>query len=307
MDYMYEDPRTGYMVTGPACSPENKFQVGDREYALDMMPTCDIAIIRELLESCIKSATLLKLDRQFADRAEAFVRKLPPYKTDSKGRLQEWYFDHEESLPHHRHMTHLLSVFPYSSIKPEVTPELAEAAWKSVLSRTTPKENWEDTGWARSLLILNSARLWKEEEAYNNVMEMLRLLTEDNLMVIHPPTAGAKSNVYELDGNTGMCMGVTEMLLQSHFKAGEIKSETLNCDTEAPVLHFLPALPSEWSEGEIHGLLARGGFEVDIKWENNMLVEARIVSKLGKPGVLRYGDKFEVVELKAGESYNWQI
>lgn len=304
MDYMFEDS-TGYMVTGPACSPENSFQVDGKGYVLDMMPTSDIAIIKALFEQCIKGAKTLGVDAEFVQRLESFQKKLPPYQIDSKGRLQEWYFDHEESLPNHRHMTHLLSVFPYSSIKPEFTPALADAAWKSVLSRTTPKDKWEDTGWARSVLILNSARLWKTEDAYENVMDMIRLITEDNLMVIHPPTAGANSNVYELDGNTGMCMGVTEMLLQSHFKASEIVSEKLDCNPDTPVIHLLPALPSKWPKGEIKGLIARGGFEVDMNWENGVLSTAKITSKTGNSGVLRYNDQFVVLDLKAGKSYSW--
>ncbi len=307
MNYMFEDPATGYMVTGPACSPENKFRVGSKDYTLDMMPTGDLAIIRQLLESCVAAGTVLGEDTGFTKKVRATINKLPPYKIDTKGKLQEWYFDHEEALPHHRHMTHLLGVFPFASIQPEVTPRLAEAAWRSVLSRLTPKDKWEDTGWARSLLILNAARLWKADAANSHVGEMMRLLTEDNLMVIHPPTAGAKSNVYELDGNTGFCMGVTEMLLQSHFTAGDIKSNTLNCDPETPVLHLLPALPGQWDEGEICGLQARGGFEVDLKWKNNTLTEARVISKLNQTGVIRYGKSFETIKLNAGEPYYWKM
>ncbi len=306
MDYMFLDSETGHWMTGPSYSPENKFLIDGERFALGRMPTSDLVVIRKILKTCIKSAKILGIDKEFAGRLEKYLEEMPPYQIGSKGQLQEWYFDYEEALPNHRHMTHLLGVFPYASITPEVTPEFADAAWKSVLLRKTPKENWEDTGWARSMLLLNSARLWKPEAAYENLTDMLRLLTEDNLMVIHPPTAGAQSNVYELDGNTGMCAGVTEMLFQSHLTAKDINVQKLKSAADTPILHLLPALPSEWAEGEIKGLLARGGFEVNIRWKENKNIEAKVTSKTGRPVVLRYQNQFIELDLKRGESYTWK-
>jgi alpha-L-fucosidase 2 len=211
--------------------------------------------------------------------------RLPPFQIGRYGQLQEWLHDHEEARPNHRHTSHLLSLFPFDQITPDATPELAEAARVSVRRRMEPEGSWEDTGWARSMLMLYAARLRDSEAAHQHIFDMQRHLTECNLFVVHPPTAGAKSNVYELDGNTGLCACIAEMLLQSH--QGEI--------------HLLPALPAAWANGRVRGLRARGGFEVDVAWHDHKLSGATIRSTLDRPCVVRYGEQRIRIVIQAGQ------
>jgi alpha-L-fucosidase 2 len=99
-----------------------------------------------------------------------------------------------------------------------------------------------------------------------------------NLFSICPPM--------QIDANFGACAGIAEMLFQSY--GGE--------------LHLLPAIPRSWSSGEVKGLCARGGFEVDIAWSNGQLTHASVLSKLGKPCTVRYGDERLRLETKAGKT-----
>lgn len=260
VDYLEIDPQTGYYVTPLSHSPENNYFIDEVRYSIALMPTCDIAILTELFETTIEAAKTLGVDTDFAEKLQEIKANFPPYQITSDGRLQEWMEEYKEAQPNHRHTTQLLGLYPFHSITPELTPELAQAAKKSIQGRLTPYSNWEDTGWARSMLMCYSARLWDEEASYFHVTEMMKRITETNLFVIHPPTAGATSNVYELDGNTGLCACMAEMLLQSYD------------DT----LHLLPALPKEWKDGHIKGLKARNSLTVDIYFNNNQITKAII-------------------------------
>ena len=206
-----------------------------------MGPTCDSVIIREVFAACIKASETLACDTALRARLEKAKAQLPPFQVGKRGQLQEWTQDYEEGLPQHRHTSHLLSVFPFHQINPDETPELAKAAQVSITRRTLPKRTWEDTGWARSLLMLYAARLRDRQAAHRHILAMQRTLTAHNLFVFHPPAAGATGNVWELDGNTGLCACIAEMLVQSH------RDE----------IHLLPALPPAWANGSVKGLRAR--------------------------------------------------
>ena len=247
-------------------------------------------MIRELLEEFLELASFLpdlaEKDRALVMQAEKILPRLLPYRILPDGTLAEWAHSHPAADSQHRHTSHLLGVFPYAQITPEGTPELAEAAWKSMESRLCPEDNWEDTGWARSLLLLYSARLRKKEAVSHHLRSMQKELTHPNLLVMHPPTRGAGSfmEVYELDGNTGLSMGIAEMLLQSH--SGELR--------------LLPCLPEEWDCGSVDGLLARGNVRVGIRWQEGRLEEARFTAAREMLISLEYRGIHRPLSLKAG-------
>ena len=261
LDFLAKDPKSGYLMTGPSISPENWFRtVGGEEMVASMMPACDRELAYEILSNCVQASEILNTDREFADSLRTAIAQLPPIQLRANGAIREWFEDFEEAHPNHRHTSHLLALYPFSQITLEKTPELAEAARKTIENRLSA-ENWEDTEWSRANMICMYARLKDAQEAYKSVQLLQGKLSRENLMTVSPGgIAGAEGDIYSFDGNPAGTAGMAEMLVQNH----------------EGYVEFLPCLPDEWKEGSFKGLCIRGGAEVAAEWTNAVINSASL-------------------------------
>jgi len=279
LDMLITEPAHGWLVTAPSNSPENTFRMENGATAHTCMgPTVDMQILRELFGNCIAAGESFDVDERFRENLKNTRAHLAPNQIGPDGRLQEWLKPYEEPDPHHRHISHMYGLYPYYELTPQIAPELAEAAGKSLERRGFKG----DVGWANAWKICLYARLLDSAQAYGYLKRLIGRNAFPNLF-----NACWPNRVFQIDGNFGGTAGIAEMLLQSH--AGEI--------------HLLPALPDTWPAGKVKGLCARGGFVVDLEWENQALSQVKILSKTGRDCKIRYRNKVIEMKTRKGKLY----
>ena len=275
VDALQIEPEHGWLVVAPSISPENSYLKG-KHVSVTAGCTMDNQIVFELFSNVIRASEILRTDARFADTLKEMRKRLPPMHIGQYGQVQEWLNDWDDPKDTHRHISHLFGLYPAFQISPIRTPELFEAAKVTLNQRGDVS-----TGWSMGWKVNFWARLLDGNHAYKLISDQLKLVPADslrgqggtypNMFDAHPP--------FQIDGNFGCTAGIAEMLLQSHDGA----------------VHILPALPDAWKNGSVRGLMARGGFEVSITWNEGRIHTLSVYSKLGGVCRLRVLDEIELV------------
>lgn len=255
IDYLIDNGE-GKLVTCPSVSPENTYLTADGvEGCLCMGASMDTQIITVLFEDIIKSAEILGKDEEFSTELKELLKKLPQPEIGKYGQIKEWAVDYDEVEIGHRHISQLFALYPANLISPNKTPKLADASRATLIRRLI--HGGGHTGWSCAWIANMWARLYDGRMVYENIKNLLAYSTAPNMINNSPP--------FRIDGNFGGASAITEALMQC-------------CNDE---INILPALPDEWNSGYITGLRAKGGFGVDIEWENSKLKSASITSDFG--------------------------
>jgi len=273
VDFLVKDQKTGWLVTSPSYSPE--------QGNLTAGPTMDNQLIRALFNSTIAAAGILKTDADFSAKLAQLSSQLPPNQVDQYGGLMEWLNEVDQRKNTHRHMSPLWALYPGADITP-ADPKIFAAAkqlltWREDLTRLT--------GWANAWRSALWARVGEGDKAYHQLEALYQRKTLPDLF---------SGTLFQIDANFGATAAIAEMLLQSQLRVP---------DTGVNEIDLLPALPSEWPTGSFTGLCARGGFEVDVAWENGALKRAVIRSKLGNPVRIHYGTQTVDLPTEIGKQY----
>jgi alpha-L-fucosidase 2 len=282
--YLVPDPKTGWLISTPSNSPENGGLVAG--------PTMDHQIIRSLFKACVEASDILDTDSEFGSMLQEMIPRIAPNQIGRLGQLQEWMEDVDDPENKHRHVSHLWGMHPGKDINWAESPELMEAAKKSLLMRGD-----DGTGWSLAWKINFWARFLDGNRASKLIGMLFRPVPPDskeriyggsfpNLFDTHP---GGSGSVFQIDGNFGGAAGIVEMLVQSHLGT----------------IDLLPALPDKIQEGRIDGVCTRGGFELSFNWKGGELQSVRVLSKAGKKCHLRHRDQQIEFDTEKGNNYHF--
>ncbi len=283
VDFMIPEPEHGWLVITPSNSPENVHSGSNRKATIAAGCTMDNQLVFDLFSNVITASEILGTDKLFADTLKMKRDLLPPMQVGRFNQLQEWLYDWDNPEDDHRHVSHLYGLYPSNQISPYRTPELFEAAKTSLIHRGDPS-----TGWSMAWKICLWARLLDGNHAYKLLTDQLNLVTNEkkkggtytNMFDAHPP--------FQIDGNFGCTAGIAEMLMQSHDGS----------------VNILPALPDVWKDGSVKGLVARGGFVIDMTWKNGKIETITVHSKYGGNCRLRSNDALTGSRLKQAKGNN---
>ncbi|MEG3658468.1 glycoside hydrolase N-terminal domain-containing protein [Arenibacter palladensis] len=278
MDFLVEYPGKDWLVTNPSNSPENPPKGKGYEYFYDEVTgmyyfttivagaTMDMQILKDLFAYYGEASEVLDIDRDYAKTVLAARDRFPPSQVGRDGMLQEWTEDYEQMEDKHRHFSHLYGLYPGNVISPNRTPEFIGPV-KKVLEQRGDGGTGFSRGWKMALW----ARLNDGDRANSIFKGYLKEQCYASLF--------AKcGKPLQVDGSLGVTAGITEMLIQSN----------------EGYIELLPALPTEWSEGEFKGVCARGGFELDFSWKNKELISTEVLSKVGERFRLKTNKKVKV-------------
>jgi alpha-L-fucosidase 2 len=304
LDILTEAPAessiAGKLVVFPTVSPENSYLGADgKPVYVTYGATMDALIARELFTNCLEAQRIINpagnLDAEFRDELKTALAKLPPLQISAKdGRLQEWSEERLEEDPRHRHLSHLYGVYPGEEVTSK-NPELCQAARKSMDVRTGGYGG--GGGWNSAWAVAIWARLGDGDRAayWQNIL--LGRFVSKNLFAqvsCSPGERGLPQDlskielVMQIDANLGVAGALPELLLQSHLRN----------DDGTYTIDLLPALPKSWPNGSVKGLLARGGFTVDIEWKEGKVINYRIAAKVVHAVKVRVNGEVKTVNSK---------
>jgi alpha-L-fucosidase 2 len=299
LDWLIPNPNNPEeLITAPSTSPENEYITDKGYHGMTCYgSTADMAIIRELFINTLQAAALVG-DESIVAPLQAALPRLHPYTVGKDGDLNEWYYDWRDYDPRHRHQSHLIGLYPGQHLTTHLSPLTTKLL--AACEKTLEQKGDQTTGWSTGWRINLWARLHKGEQAYHIYQKLLSYVspnpkgepqythgggTYPNLFDAHPP--------FQIDGNFGGTAGVCEMLLQSYRSPQTAHHYTIE---------LLPALPSQWDDGEVQGLCARGGYEVSMKWRGGHITETTIKARQSNPVTIIGNGTEKTIRLKAGKA-----